>query len=86
MDIEAVIKRENGEQIKICVDVRIDFRDSDLIYDVTIFTRSKGKKKWIHPFPEEKTREGLELRYLEIVKKSEILKATKELWKKMEPK
>jgi hypothetical protein len=43
---EKIIKRENGTQYRIDVNVYFSSYQGGLVYDVELHTRAKGKKKW----------------------------------------
>jgi len=82
---EKILKREDGSQVKIETNLYLESaRYKELIYKHAIFTREKGKRKWIHvPSQQDGTVNEI---VSSVVKHSEIWEAQKEFWNSIKPK
>lgn len=93
MKHEKIIKREDGTSYLIDVSIRIT--SYDLLWDISVCTREKGKKKWLSVVDSNcylyrslsmGEREKYRLsRYLKHVTAEEIFAAKTELWEKLRP-
>jgi hypothetical protein len=94
---DKIIKREDGTQYKICVEITIDSYTRGVIrYDIHVLYRDKGKRKW-HNIPDtigdrEYGRLSMDGRriynndnHLRFITNKEILEVKLELWKLLKP-
>jgi len=95
MNHEKIIVKENGDKLKICVSCWIDMLRG-CQYNLSIWTLSKGKRKWKHYSPEDDNYKYRSLTmnqrrdfYLymanEIAGEENIKEAKLELWNKLKP-
>lgn len=92
MNHEKILKREDGSQYKIRIDVFVTMLSTSAAYRVSVTYRLKGKKNWID-LPEEgpylKTREErmqrIERNMYRFVTPTEVYQAKVELWNKLKP-
>lgn len=95
MNTETIIKRENGTQYKISVNLYINYSDKAK-WTVSIVTREKGKRKWHHlqdtlsdyQFRElsmENQRAHIQENYLRFITKEELLNVKIKLWESIKP-
>ena len=97
MNHEKIIKRPEGNQIKISVSITISAftRHDESIYKTHIQTKEKGKKIWksvingddyrYRALSMEDRRKFADQEYLKYASAEEILQAKTELWMKLKP-
>ncbi len=98
MQHEKIIKRENGDSVKIDVSISISFYHKDLqnLYSVGVAIKPKNKRIWVYIQNQDdyswrklnsKERQEYDMKnYLLHVTAEEILEVKRELWKLLEPK
>ena len=89
---EKVIKREDGKQVRIVVNIELFAHE---LFNVTVTIRDKGKKNWNHVYNSDerdyrkldmdKRRECINQCELLHATPAEILEAKLELWEKIKP-
>ena len=97
MEHEKIIKRENGTQYKITVNLIVDsFRRNANIWRFDVYFREKGKKNWnslpntLHDHNirslslEDRDKQRIENAY-RFVTEEEVLSAKLELWENIKP-
>lgn len=47
MNYEEILKREDGTQYKVSVSLRVDSYQEGFEYRIDVWTREKGKRKWM---------------------------------------
>lgn len=79
-----ILKREDGSQVKIetCIYIR-PFDGSKIVYEHTVHTREKGKRKWIH-IPSQ-IDGSVNKEVSKVVQLSEIWEVQKEFWNSIKP-
>lgn len=95
MKHEKIIKRDDGTQYQIIVNIANIGYDNSVRYSNSVYTRQKGKKKWnnLPNIDEYKYRalsiddriKHTEANNLRFVSKEEILEAKLEAWMKIKP-
>ena len=98
MQHKKIVKREDGKQYQICVDVFIDvFFGVYATYQVNVYYRQKGKRKWFsvekdicdHEYRSmtmEERRDYDDYNNLRYVTNEEIYEVKIELWNILKPK
>ena len=80
-----VIKRDDGSQVKIEAHIDLESaRHKELIYKHTVFTREKGKRKWVHVPSQHNGDVNREVNSVASI--HEIWGVQKALWSRIEPK
>jgi len=97
MKHEKIVKREDGTQYQICIDIYLDsYRTESMQYRVDVYCRQKGKRKWSNVDREiydheyrrlsmDERREYDNKNNLRFVTEQEIYDAKIELWNLLKP-
>lgn len=91
---ETILKRDNGDKVKILCEVYVDFHNPPN-WQINVHTQQKGKRLWLGTHStddyawrrlDSKERERYEMTiYLKYVSAEEIYQAKLSLWEQMKP-
>jgi len=93
--MESILKRKDGTQYKITVDLSIDFNEKH-IWNYSVTYRGKGKKNWqtlpselydfqLRQLSLEKRREAIKQNYLRFVSEYEIIEVMNKYLETIKP-